>query len=541
MASRVGPYVLGRTLGIGSTGRVRLGTHMETRQTVAAKIVSKEWLSSKASLSKKIEREITLMKLIRHPNVLSLIDVYESSSDLYLMLEHVEGGELFEYLVKRGRLPEHEALIFFQQIICGLDYCHRHLVCHRDLKPENLLLDANMNIKIADFGMAALQPEGKCLETSCGSPHYASPEIIRGEKYDGPAADIWSCGVILYALLTGNLPFDDDNIRRLLSKVKAGVYFMPPSLSEGARDLIKRMLEVDPERRITMQELIQHPWFNMNGPTSHYRQNSIIQIRALDSEDEIDYEVLENLMSLGYDSEEEIMSLLYSENYTIEQVFYHFLLERKKDQLDNEEQDSPDLDPNIPRRRSSSFNAASMARFEQERRLRASSLSSSMLLRVQNPAAEASEAAEESANSSSSSSSTSPSSQQQQQPTRQSSLGRKPGPPPVAIPTANSNGHHHPHHHHHHHHHAGGSGFGGPASPVGSPSVLGGSQGSLLSPNQPGGSAESPGSRLGTPRYNRRVSATSAEQQEPTDVANSPKRSWFASLFNFKGERSKLH
>ena len=180
------------------------------------------------------------MKLIRHPNILTLHDVYESNSDLYLVLDHVEGGELFDYLVKRGRLPEREALIFFQQVISGLDYCHQHLVCHRDLKPENLLLDANLNIKIADFGMAALQPEGKFLETSCGSPHYASPEIIKGEKYDGsssqrlcrvvtytwalanlgPAADIWSCGIILYALLTGNLPFDDENIRKLLSKVR---------------------------------------------------------------------------------------------------------------------------------------------------------------------------------------------------------------------------------------------------------------------------------------------------------------------------------
>mgnify|MGYP001057117960 CR=1 FL=1 len=128
------------------------------------------------------------MKLIRHPNILTLHDVYESNSDLYLVLDHVEGGELFDYLVKRGRLPEREALIFFQQVISGLDYCHQHLVCHRDLKPENLLLDANLNIKIADFGMAALQPEGKFLETSCGSPHYASPEIIKGEKYDGSSS-----------------------------------------------------------------------------------------------------------------------------------------------------------------------------------------------------------------------------------------------------------------------------------------------------------------------------------------------------------------
>lgn len=134
-------------------------------------------------------------------------------------MELVEGGELFDYLVKKGRLSENEAVGFFQQIIMGLEYCHRHLICHRDLKPENLLLDKYRNVKIADFGMASLQPPSVMLETSCGSPHYASPEVIKGIKYDGKLSDIWSCGIILYALVTGNLPFDDENIRKLLNKV----------------------------------------------------------------------------------------------------------------------------------------------------------------------------------------------------------------------------------------------------------------------------------------------------------------------------------
>ena len=146
-----------------------------------------------------------------------------------MVLEQVEGGELFDYLVKKGRLTENEALYFFQQIIRGVEYCHRYMIwydilliiSHRDLKPENLLLDKDYNVKVADFGMANLQVPTKLMETSCGSPHYASPEIIRGDKYDGPTSDVWSCGVILYALLTGNLPFADDNIRKLLAKVLA--------------------------------------------------------------------------------------------------------------------------------------------------------------------------------------------------------------------------------------------------------------------------------------------------------------------------------
>ncbi len=134
-------------------------------------------------------------------------------------MEYVEGGELFDYLVKKGRLIESEAVGFFQQIILGVDYCHRHLICHRDLKPENLLLDRYRNVKIADFGMASLQAPSTMLETSCGSPHYASPEIIKGIRYDGRTADVWSCGVVLFALVSGSLPFDDENVRRLLLKV----------------------------------------------------------------------------------------------------------------------------------------------------------------------------------------------------------------------------------------------------------------------------------------------------------------------------------
>ena len=136
--------------------------------------------------------------------------------------------------------------------IAGVDYCHRFNICHRDLKPENLLLDKDRNIKIADFGMAALERNDKLLETSCGSPHYASPEIVAGRTYHGSSSDIWSCGIILFALLTGRLPFDDDNIRTLLAKVKVGKFSMPSELPTDAKDLIRRMLEVDPSRRITV-------------------------------------------------------------------------------------------------------------------------------------------------------------------------------------------------------------------------------------------------------------------------------------------------
>lgn len=188
----MGPYKLEKTLGKGQTGLVKMGIHCVTGKRVAIKIVNREKLSE--SVLMKVEREIAIMKLIEHPHVLGLFDVYENKKYLYLVLEHVSGGELFDYLVKKGRLTPKEARRFFRQIISALDFCHSHNICHRDLKPENLLLDDKNNIRVADFGMASLQVEGSMLETSCGSPHYACPEVIRVRQ------DISRCctSVVLY-------------------------------------------------------------------------------------------------------------------------------------------------------------------------------------------------------------------------------------------------------------------------------------------------------------------------------------------------------
>ncbi|XP_025770223.1 serine/threonine-protein kinase BRSK1 [Puma concolor] len=230
-------------------GLVKLGVHCITGQKVAIKIVNREKLSE--SVLMKVEREIAILKLIEHPHVLKLHDVYENKKYLYLVLEHVSGGELFDYLVKKGRLTPKEARKFFRQIVSALDFCHSYSICHRDLKPENLLLDEKNNIRIADFGMASLQVGDSLLETSCGSPHYACPEVIKGEKYDGRRADMWSCGVILFALLVGALPFDDDNLRQLLEKVKRGVFHMPHFIPPDCQSLLRGMIEVEPEKRLS--------------------------------------------------------------------------------------------------------------------------------------------------------------------------------------------------------------------------------------------------------------------------------------------------
>ncbi|CAF2052698.1 unnamed protein product [Rotaria magnacalcarata] len=183
-----------------------------------------------------------------------------------MVMEYVSGGELFDYIVKKGKLTEGEARPFFQQIISGVDYCHRHMVVHRDLKPENLLLDDASHVKIADFGLSNIMKDGELLKTSCGSPNYAAPEVVSGELYAGPEVDIWSCGVILYALLTGTLPFDDDNVQVLFKKIRSGIFPIPEYLNTSVVDLLQRMLTVDPVRRATIKEIREHEWFKVNLP-----------------------------------------------------------------------------------------------------------------------------------------------------------------------------------------------------------------------------------------------------------------------------------
>ncbi|KAI8976685.1 kinase-like domain-containing protein [Trametes punicea] len=271
-AKYVGPWIIGECVGKGASGRVKIARHRRTGQLAAVKILplqpfltSRNAANAQAKTEKHclgVDREIIMMKLMDHPNIMRIYDVYEGEKELYLILEYVEGGELFDFLVNRGRLPPLEALAYFKQIVYGLNYAHTFSIIHRDLKPENILIHS-LNpplIKIADWGMAAFAPPTLQLETSCGSPHYASPEIVNGHKYTGTATDIWSCGVILYALLTGRLPFDDKNVRTLLTKVKIGKYDMPNSIDPLAKDLLSRMLVVDVNKRITMSEILAHPW-----------------------------------------------------------------------------------------------------------------------------------------------------------------------------------------------------------------------------------------------------------------------------------------
>lgn len=263
---KIGHYILGDTLGIGTFGKVKIATHQLTNHKVAVKILNRQKIKSLDVVSK-IKREIQNLKLFRHPHIIKLYQVISTPTDIFMVMEYVSGGELFDYIVKHGKLKEPEARRFFQQIISGVDYCHRHMVVHRDLKPENLLLDSSLNVKIADFGLSNMMHDGEFLRTSCGSPNYAAPEVISGKLYAGPEVDIWSCGVILYALLCGTLPFDDEHVPTLFRKIKSGIFAVPDYLNKEVVSLLCLMLQVDPLKRATIAQIRDHDWFQKELPT----------------------------------------------------------------------------------------------------------------------------------------------------------------------------------------------------------------------------------------------------------------------------------
>ncbi|KIP10032.1 hypothetical protein PHLGIDRAFT_59535, partial [Phlebiopsis gigantea 11061_1 CR5-6] len=334
----IGLWKIGRTLGSGASGRVRMARHSKTGQYAAVKIISKGVLNSHMSLGHAdeeaqkvlhaIEREIVIMKLIDHPNIMRLYDVWETSTELYLILEYIEGGELFDYLCNRGKLSTSEALGYFQQIMVAVDYCHHFNIAHRDLKPENLLLDKDNNIKVADFGMAAWQGKTNLLQTACGSPHYAAPEVVMGRAYNGACSDIWSCGIVLYALLAGKLPFDDDDMGVLLDKVKIGKFMMPTHLDPSAKDLISKMLEKNPIKRITVSEVLKHPFFLSVPPkvTSCDAPNLDDIARPITDSADLDADILANLKTLWPGtSEARLKEALTNEQQTWEKGIYHLL------------------------------------------------------------------------------------------------------------------------------------------------------------------------------------------------------------------------
>ncbi|CAJ1951409.1 unnamed protein product [Sphenostylis stenocarpa] len=255
-------YEMGRVLGQGNFAKVYHGRNLATNENVAIKVIKKEKLK-KERLVKQIKREVSVMKLVRHPHIVELKEVMATKGKIFLVMEYVRGGELFTK-VNKGKLSEDLARKYFQQLISAVDYCHSRGVTHRDLKPENLLLDQNEDLKVSDFGLSALPEQRRAdgmLVTPCGTPAYVAPEVLKKKGYDGSKADIWSCGVILYALLCGYLPFQGENVMRIYRKAFRAQYELPEWISPEAENLISNLLVADPAKRYSIPDIMKDPWF----------------------------------------------------------------------------------------------------------------------------------------------------------------------------------------------------------------------------------------------------------------------------------------
>lgn len=255
-------YNVGATIGRGQSAIVKLGERISVEHSGRSRKVAMKMLDKSKLDQMKTQREISNQLILGHEHVVKLEAVFETEDAVCLVMEYAPGGDLFDYIVRHDRLKEDEGRRIFRQLIAGVRHCHEKLVVHRDLKPENIMMDCDFNIKIADFGLSSKFLPGELLTESCGSPNYAAPELLsKGCAYEGPEVDIWSCGVVLYTLLCGCLPFDDETMPGLFDKIKNGRFSIPGYLSDEAKDLMSRMLTVDRAARITTAEIQEHPWF----------------------------------------------------------------------------------------------------------------------------------------------------------------------------------------------------------------------------------------------------------------------------------------
>jgi 5'-AMP-activated protein kinase catalytic alpha subunit len=251
--------MVGKTIGEGTFGKVKLGHHILTSERVAIKILEKDKIKDPGD-AERVSREIKILKQVRHIQIVQLYEIIETPKQFYLIMEYANGGELFDFIVHHGKVKETLACRLFLQMLSGLEYLHSLGISHRDLKPENLLLDDEMNVKIVDFGLSNIFRPGELLKTACGSPCYAAPEMIAGKRYDGSKSDLWSCGIILFALICGYLPFEDPNTANLYKKILVGEFKPAKWVSTEGKDLLKKILRVDPDMRPSISEIRSHPW-----------------------------------------------------------------------------------------------------------------------------------------------------------------------------------------------------------------------------------------------------------------------------------------
>ena len=321
-----GQFILGDEIGKGTFGVVRIATHIITGEKVAVKIFYKEKILEESD-RKRLEREIKILKILKHRNIVHLYNVFQSSSTIYLVMEYIKGKELFEIIVKKKKLSELESLQYYQQLISGIEYLGKIRVAHRDLKPENLLINSKNILKIADFGLSNMYKNNELLSTDCGSPCYASPEMLSGEKYLGLNSDIWSSGIILYTMLCGKLPFEDKNNDILYQKIKEGKFSIPEFLSEDAKDFLIKVLNVDPKKRLNISQIKSHPWFNQIDQRKYMSKGLLLNKYVVPIDEDIIYK-MEN--EYEYNSKEIRINLLKNKHNHITTTYYLILSKKIK-------------------------------------------------------------------------------------------------------------------------------------------------------------------------------------------------------------------
>ena len=333
-------FKIEKTIGEGTFGKVKIGIHIPTGEKVAIKILEKDKIQDNEDLER-ITREIKYLKILKHPNIIQIFQIIEDKKNYYLIMEFAKCGELFTHIVNNKRLSETEAAIFYTQLIKGLSFIHKHNIVHRDIKPENLLLKENNILTIIDFGLSNQYQPGGLLLTPCGSPCYAAPEMILGRYYSGLMVDIWSSGIVLYAMVCGYLPFEDKNNDKLYKKILSGHFEIPDRLSSNCKDLITKILKVNPKKRIKLEEIMKHPflkngmeWYN-NIFSEYFSKTVGVDEREI----EINNEIVEKMVNeMGYsNANNNIVNNILNNKHNNITTTYYLLLNKLNQTRINEE------------------------------------------------------------------------------------------------------------------------------------------------------------------------------------------------------------
>ena len=334
-------FKIEKTIGEGTFGKVKLGVHIPTGEKVAIKILEKDKIQDNEDLER-ITREIKFLKILKHPNIIQIFQIIEDKKNYYLIMEYAQCGELFTHIVNNKRLNETEAALFYTQLIQALAFIHKHRIVHRDIKPENLLLKENNILTIIDFGLSNMYNQNQLLITPCGSPCYAAPEMIQGKKYSGLMVDIWSSGIVLYAMVCGYLPFEDKNNDKLYKKILSGHFEIPDRLSANCKDLLKKILKVNPKKRIKLDEIMKHPFLRSG---MEWYKDIFREVFSKNYRDEIEIELNNNIVNkmideMGYSNENNNIINNIQANKHITTTYYLLLNKLNQTRINEEKKRS---------------------------------------------------------------------------------------------------------------------------------------------------------------------------------------------------------